>query len=1009
SAIPSSDQTPAANREWAEYQPTIWGDQFLQHSTDSKSSDDASIQQQLEELKQEVRKMLTESATETSTRLRLIDAVQRLGIGYHFTSEIENELEKVAHDAHNDNGDINDLYIVALRFRLLRQQGIKAAHLAIRGEDILDQALDFATTNLRSLLPSLSPHLAQEVNLALSRPIRKCLPRLDARQYIDAYSRDEFHNTTLLEFAKLDFSILQRMHQEELSGISMWWKDLDIPSRLPYARDRIVELYFWINGVYFEPQYSVGRRIVTKVISLLSILDDTYDNCGTCEELELLTEAIQRWDVRMIDVLPAGYMKIVYGILINVYNEIESDISKAGMPPFAIHYAKEAMKRVVRHYLAEARWRTRGYVPTMEEYMDVSLVSCCYPMLTTTSFLGMGPLATVEAFEWTAKDPKIIKAASIICRLMDDIASHQRDHVASAIECYMKQHGTSSEEEIVKIFREEIAKAWKDMNEECLEPTVVPMPLLQRVLNFARAMDVMYKDGDGYTNPHLLKDYVASLLEHPSSDDTSIQQQLEALKQEVRKMLTESTTETSKKLCLIDAVQRLGIGYHFISEIENELEKIAQDDDDHNGEINDLYTVALRDGKGKFKASLTGDVAGLLSLYEAAHLAIRGEDILDQALDFATTNLRSLLPSLSPHLAQEVEHALNRPIRKCLPRLEARQYIDAYSRDESHNTALLELAKLDFSILQQMHRKELSAISQWWKDLEIASRLPYVRDRIVELYFWIMGVYFEPQYALGRKIMTKVIAVTSLLDDTYDNYGTTQELELWTEAIQRWDVRVNDELPTNIKTVHGVLIGIYSETEADISKEGMPPYAIHYAKEAMKRSVRYYLAEAKWRSRGYVPTMEEYMDVSLVSSCYPMLTITSFLGMGPLATVEAFEWAAKDPKIIKAASIICRLMDDIVSQFERLRDHVASGIECYMKQHGNSSEEEIVKIFREEIANAWKDMNEECLKPTAVPMPLLERVLNFARVIDVIYKDGDGYTNPHLLKDYVASLLEHPL
>ncbi|KAJ4833932.1 Trehalose-6-P synthase/phosphatase complex synthase subunit [Turnera subulata] len=552
-AIPSSDQnatTPAVNREWAEYHPTIWGDQFLQYSTDSKSTDDTSIQQQLEELKQEVRKMLTESTTEASTKLRLIDAVQRLGIGYHFTNEIEHELGKIAHDDDDLNGEINDLYTAALRFRSLRQQGIKvssdtfkifrdgegrfkapltrdvagllslyeAAHLAIRGEDILDQALDFATKNLCSLLPSLSPQLAQEVNLALNRPIRKCLPRLDARQYIDAYSRDEFHNTTLLAFAKLDFTILQRMHQKELSGISQWWKDLEVASRLPYARDRIVELYFWIMGVYFEPQYALGRKIVTKVIALLSILDDTYDNCGTCEELELLTESFQRWDVRMIDELP-GYMKIIYGILIDLYNEIESDIGKEGMPPYATHYAKEAMKRLVRYYLAEARWRTRGYVPTMEEYMEISIVSTCYPMLTVTSFLGMGPLATEKAFEWASNDPKIVKASAIICRLMDDIVTHQfeqqRDHVASGIQCYMKQHSDLSEEEIVKLFREEIRNAWKDMNEECLKPTAVPMPLLQRVLNFARAMDVIYKDGDGYTNPHLLKDCVASLLQHP--------------------------------------------------------------------------------------------------------------------------------------------------------------------------------------------------------------------------------------------------------------------------------------------------------------------------------------------------------------------------------------------------------------------------------------------------------------------------------------------------------------
>ncbi|KAJ8773736.1 hypothetical protein K2173_006386 [Erythroxylum novogranatense] len=64
-----------------------------------------------------------------------------------------------------------------------------------------------------------------------------------------------------------------------------------------------------------------------------------------------------------------------------------------------------------------------------------------------------------------------------------------------------------------------------------------------------------------------------------------------------------------------------------------------------------------------------------------------------------------------------------------------------------------------------------------------------------------------------------------------------------------------------------------------------------------------------------------------------------------------------------------------------------------MKQY-NVSEEEAISYFRQQIAKAWKDINEECLNPTPVPMALLERILNFTRAMDVIYKNDDGYTNP---------------
>ena len=73
-----------------------------------------------------------------------------------------------------------------------------------------------------------------------------------------------------------------------------WWKNLDFATKLPYARDQVVEGYFWMTGVYFEPQYSLARTFLTKVIAIISVIDDTYDAYGVYEELILFTEAIQR-------------------------------------------------------------------------------------------------------------------------------------------------------------------------------------------------------------------------------------------------------------------------------------------------------------------------------------------------------------------------------------------------------------------------------------------------------------------------------------------------------------------------------------------------------------------------------------------------------------------------------------------------------------------------------------------------------------------------------------------
>ena len=80
-----------------------------------------------------------------------------------------------------------------------------------------------------------------------------------------------------------------------------------------------------------------------------------------------------------------------------------------------------------------------------------------------------------------------------------------------------------------------------------------------------------------------------------------------------------------------------------------------------------------------------------------------------------------------------------------------------------------------------------------------------------------------------------------------------------------------------------------------------------------------------------------------------------------------------------------------------------------MKENGATEEEAYVK-FRAQIAESWKDINEECLEPREAPLPLLMRVVNLARVMDVLYKDEDCYTHAGgLMKDLIKSTFIDPI
>ncbi|KAM1857559.1 hypothetical protein ACFX14_007655 [Malus domestica] len=326
----SQNPKPEVARRTANFHPSIWGDQFINYDDSQDIITQAHSQQQVDELKKIVREVLITSATDFSLQLKLVDAIQRLGVAYHFEREIEKALERMHATFDGDHGnDHVDVYNVALGFRLLRQHGYnvscaiftnfkdksssfkesliddvsgmlsfyEATHLRVHGEDILEEALVFTTTHLGSAATRVSNPLATQITQALERPLRKSLERLSARRYISIYQEQASHNVSLLKLAKLDFNLVQLLHKKELQEITRWWRALDFEGKLPFARDRMVELYFWIVGVYFEPRYSVGRKIMTKASVLLTILDDIYDAFGTFEELVVFTKAIDRFEI----------------------------------------------------------------------------------------------------------------------------------------------------------------------------------------------------------------------------------------------------------------------------------------------------------------------------------------------------------------------------------------------------------------------------------------------------------------------------------------------------------------------------------------------------------------------------------------------------------------------------------------------------------------------------------------------------------------------------------------
>ncbi|KAJ6827090.1 (-)-germacrene D synthase-like [Iris pallida] len=416
----------------------------------------------------------------------------------------------------------------------------------------------------------------------------------------------------------------------------------------------------------------------------------------------------------------------------------------------------------------------------------------------------------------------------------------------------------------------------------------------------------------------------------------------------------------------------------------------------------------FKDSEGKFKQELSYDVEGLIQLYEASMLGTNDEPILEEAMDFARGHMERMHAE-EPHGAQ-IRRALEIPFHRGIRRLEARLYIPVYAKSKACNTILLELAKLDFNHLQSIHQAELKSFSVWWKELGLMNNLSFSRDRVAECYFWSLGVWFEPRYSTERFFIAKVINLITVIDDIYDAYGTVEELQLFTDVFERWNFQDVDGLPTYMKIFLNAFAGVLTEIEEELRKKGTLHHK-HYIIESFKPLVRAYFQEALWTNTGYKPTFKEYLNVSLISAALHTLTSVSLCLMEEVLSKDTLDWLLTVPKIVKACSILGRLMDDMASsEFEQQRMHLDSSLQICMREEGITKQEAVAKL-NEMVENGWKDINKECINPLPSRKHLNLAVLNFTRVMEVVYyQHKDSYTSPEgQMKENISLLLVRPI
>ncbi|KAL9261962.1 Isoprene synthase, chloroplastic-like protein [Drosera capensis] len=372
-----SKQQPTSRRS-VNYPPNIWDYDFLESlaSTQQKRANYHDVEKGLEE---NVKKLVQERQTEQLALLTLIDDIQRLGISHRFQEDIAQALNILYLLKNRTEED--GLNATALRFKLLRQHGFavssdeefgkfkdsegkfmtslrsdvhgllnlyEASYYAFEGEFLLDEANAFAQKHLIKLKDVVEDRsLEDRIARTLDLPLHHRLPVVEAKHTLKTYNG----NLSLREIAKLNFNTTQLMYQSELAEVI---RQLDLPNKLGFSRDRMVENFNAAVVMAPGPPDGDCRKAMAKLMAVLCVIDDIYDVYGSLEELKLFTLATERWDVNAIDELPE-YMRLSFLAMFNSANEMAYEImKKTGFN--CLPYIKQGWCDLCKAYMKEAEW-----------------------------------------------------------------------------------------------------------------------------------------------------------------------------------------------------------------------------------------------------------------------------------------------------------------------------------------------------------------------------------------------------------------------------------------------------------------------------------------------------------------------------------------------------------------------------------------------------------------------------------------------------------------------------
>ncbi|XP_038981713.1 S-linalool synthase-like isoform X1 [Phoenix dactylifera] len=544
-------------------------------------------------------------------KLCMMDHLMRLGCGEHFTKEIGDAMDHIYWNWVTEElqpSNVHDLPLQIfkdfLTFQLLRKHGHRisperccwfmrdpqmllhieenyqdflgamyavyiATHLMFPEEPEFENAKTFSKKILQKGLPgkdvkdhpSALSDLQEEIEHELKHLWLARMDHLEHRTYIE---RTKGYNIwigkssscrltcsdDIIQLAIKNFMTRQSVYRTELEELKRWSKDTGL-ANMGFGRENTSYCYFVAATPIFLLLDSEVRKIIAKSAILVTVADDFFDEHGSLDELQCLTQAVQRWEGEGL----SGHSKVIFETLDDLVCDIALKIfNQQGhdMKTLLQDFWREAFDV----WLTESEWSRIKHAPSIDEYLRVGTLSIAIQAM----YLPACYLASPKHPQSSSgtRYSKITKLLMLSTRLLNDIQSYEKemkDGKLNMVPLYLKANPEANIEDSIAYIQNKLERFEKQLLEITMVDSNAEVPKEWKQIHLCalKGFQMLFNTFNAFDSPTaLLQDITMAFYEPLAMDSqrmllpTFVLNAHESIKENTGRLMDDSSKKEVK-------------------------------------------------------------------------------------------------------------------------------------------------------------------------------------------------------------------------------------------------------------------------------------------------------------------------------------------------------------------------------------------------------------------------------------------------------------------------------